>query len=81
MTSNKRFDPNQPTYWHECAEESEEDSEDEDGDLSNDPENLEIPDDLSSISDDVSIENDSGDEPDTSYGETEHTSDEEPPKR
>ena len=44
MTSNKRFDPNQPTHWHECAEEFEKDSEDDDGDLSNDPKNLEIPD-------------------------------------
>ncbi|CAF1078567.1 unnamed protein product [Rotaria sordida] len=84
MTSNKRFDSNQPTHWHECAEQFEEDSDDEGGDMTNDPENLEIPDGLQSSSeelDGVPIENDSGDESDTSYAETEHTSNEEPPKR
>ncbi|CAF4896057.1 unnamed protein product [Rotaria socialis] len=82
MKSNKRSDPNQSTHWHELTENIEEDARDEDNAVTDDPENSEIPNGLensSEESDEGSIENDSGDESDTSYAETEHTSDEEPP--
>ncbi|CAM4802175.1 unnamed protein product [Rotaria magnacalcarata] len=83
MNSTKRLYPNQPTHWNECAEQFEEDSDDEGGDMTNDPENLEIPDSHQSSSEesDAPIETDSGDESDTTYVTTEDTSDEEPPKR
>ncbi|CAF1586633.1 unnamed protein product, partial [Rotaria magnacalcarata] len=33
MNSTKRLYPNQPTHWNECAEQFEEDSDDEGGDM------------------------------------------------
>jgi hypothetical protein len=82
MTSKKRFDPNQPKHWHECAEHFEDDSDDELDELDNDPDDPEILSDLqdssSESNDDDIIEKDSGDESDVSYVETECSSDEEP---